>query len=99
MGGRKSRDKEEALPLSQLFFFLMLCVCVCLCADECTPWHMLGGGQKTICSSYLSLSTMWVSEIELGLLGLAARAPPHCTISPAQRACISKSFILRRRLV
>lgn len=97
MEGRKSQDKKEALPLSQLFFFLMLCVC--LCADECTSWHMSGWGSEDNCSSYLSLSTMWVSAIELGLLDLAAHASPHCTISPAQRASISKSFILRMRLV
>lgn len=98
MGGRKSQDKEEALPLSQLFFLFNV-VYVCLCADECMPWHMSGWGSEDNCSSYLSLSTMWVSAIELGLLDLAAHASPHCTISPAQRASISKRFIVRMRLV
>ena len=49
-------------------FTSSVCVCVCVCLHACTPTQAHNGAygsQRTIFKSWLSLSTIWVLEIEL----------------------------------
>lgn len=78
--GREHKvERDSAVFLiSQSFYFeliYLLRVCVCV---VCVPWHKCGG-QSTVCKSWPSSSTEWVSGIRLSSVGRCFYLLSHLT--------------------
>lgn len=79
-----SNNQQNVKTHHSLLFRFSISIGVCLCVCTCTHLHActkhVCGGQKTVCGSQFSSSTVWASGLELGLSGLIAGAPRCCDI-------------------
>ena len=79
------------------FVFFLSCVLFILCMYIClwtrAPWQA-SGGQRTVCRSRVSPSTLWIPGLKPGSSSLEAEACFHWAISPALSIYFNSSGLL-----